>query len=178
MALLSTANLFVSASHGIIYLMVSTTESFSAEKNYNIMMLSQNLSGRGALTYNSDGVCLLMHQIKGVSVTIFLRKWESLGDRSEKGNHWVWNCTKSEQLFFFFQILAAICKFFQKLMILPENFDQKSKNRRSLGVKLWKSGHSGTNRCRKGGLLTGAWRIPANWSAPLAMELSQETTLC
>ena len=36
----------------------------------------------------------------------------------------------------FFQIVDAICKILQNLMTLPENFDQESKNRQSLGVKL------------------------------------------
>ena len=46
-------------------------------------------------SHKSDGVCLLMHQTKGLSVTIFLKKKGSLGDRSKKkkkkkkGGYWV-----------------------------------------------------------------------------------------
>ena len=44
------------------------------------------LPGGGALTYKNDGgVRLPTHQIKGLSVIIFLQKRGSLGDRSEKG---------------------------------------------------------------------------------------------
>ena len=37
---------------------------------------------------------------------------------------------------FYFQLFAAFAFFFPNLMILPENFDLKSKNRGSLGVTL------------------------------------------
>ena len=74
-----------------------------------------------------------------------LAKKGSLSDRYEKG---VIGCETAQNLanfnnVFFFQI-------WQNLMFLPENFDQKCKNRGSLGVKLWKSGQSVTNQCRKG----------------------------
>ena len=36
----------------------------------------------------------------------------------------------------FKEIFAVVCDFFLNLMILLENFDQNSKNRGSLGVKL------------------------------------------
>ena len=42
----------------------------------------------GTVIYISDGVRLLTHQITGLSVTIFLQKRGSLGDRFKKGVMW------------------------------------------------------------------------------------------
>ena len=63
---------------------------------------------------------------------------------------------------FFLQSFIFICNFFQNLIISPENFDWKSKHRGLSGVKLWKKG--GGDSVKKGGLLIGAWCIPANES--------------
>ena len=56
---------------------------------------------------------------------------------------------------------------FNTFLISLENFDRKSNNWGSLGVKSCKKGrHSVKKRCKKGGLLSGGWHIPANGSVP------------
>ena len=82
--------------------------------------------GGGHSHIKMTGMRLPTHQIKGLSVTIFLQKRGSLGDRSEKGGslgvklHKIWAI-----LTIFKEIFAAICKIFQNLMISLKNFGSK-----------------------------------------------------
>ena len=59
---------------------------------------------------------------------------------------------------------------FNTFLISLENFDRKSNNWGSLGVKSCKKGRHSVKkkkkRCKKGGLLSGGWHIPANGSVP------------
>ena len=83
------------------------------------------------------GMRLPMHQIKEPSVTIFLQERESLGDRSKRGGSFGMKLHKIQVILtHFFEIFATICNLFQNLMISLENFDWKSKNRGSFGIKL------------------------------------------
>ena len=92
------------------------------------MRSSEPLGGGGHSPIKVTGVCLPMHQIKGLSVTIFLQKRGSLGDRPEKEGSLGVKLHKIRAILtiFFFQIFAAICKSFQNLMISLYNTDQKT----------------------------------------------------
>ena len=74
-----------------------------------------------------------MHQIKGLSVTIFLQKRGSFGNRSKKLGHWVWNYTKSGHFNILEKNSAAT---FSKFDDFTRKFRSKRKNKGSLSVKL------------------------------------------
>ena len=100
-----------------------------------------------------------MHQIERPSVTIFLQKgwviWLIRWQIQKRGVIW--------------HEIAQNPGNFNTYLISLENFDRKSNNWGSLGVKNCKKGRHSVKkkkRCRKGGLLSGGWYIPANGSQP------------
>ena len=113
----------------------------------------------GELTYRCDlvrprGAPIPTHQIKRAISDTFLAKKGSLVDRSRKG---VIGCETAQNLgnfnILFWRKFPRELHFF----CVCSNFDHfvgkfwsKSKNKGSLRIKLWKRGHSVTNRCIKG----------------------------
>ena len=63
-------------------------------------------------TYKSDGVPLMTQQINELSMTVFLQKRGSFGDRSQKGGSSSVIAQDPHNFNIFFQIFALICFFF------------------------------------------------------------------
>ena len=128
----------------------------------------------GALTYRSDASAPTNTPNQGPSVTIcLLAQKGSLGDRFEIRDHWVLNFIKSGQL----KKSQRFANFFQNLMILPENFDQKSQNTGSLGVKLQKWKALGDKLMQKRGVYWQAHDVYRPMGVPRVWNTTETTHL-
>ena len=117
-----------------------------------ILILFCIFPGGGHSHVKVTGVRLLTHQIKGLSVIIFLQKGGSLGDRSKKRGPWVWNCTKSRQFNIF--ILKFLLRF------------TKVFNSEHWVLSCEKGGHSVTNPMQKRGSIDRCMMYTGPWDTP------------
>ena len=71
----------------------------------------------GALAYKSDkGVHTNTSNQRAISDNFLAKNWVT----DSKRDHWVRNCTKSRQFYYFLKFPLRLTKIFQNLMILPD----------------------------------------------------------